>query len=122
MTVAKAVVFKFAQGGSRMKVVKVAALAASTQSSLAAHAQEGAGRAKAVLAAHRDTGRSRIDVESGKVDRYVTLEEGTLQSALSMEYDHRLRDRKGQLVRGPKTGEPIYIVAPKPLRKAFGLA
>lgn len=52
-----------------------------------AKAQEGAGRASAVLAAHRYQGHSRITVTRGRLDAFVSLDDTRGQrAAAAIEY------------------------------------
>jgi hypothetical protein len=68
------------------------------QAAISAEANTRAGIARGVLAAHRDTGASSIIVESGAVDRYVTLVAGT-GDARSIEFG-----RNGARGKGTSTG------------------
>lgn len=70
-----------------------------------AKAQEGAGRARAILAAHRHTGASSIEVSQGDVDSYVSLVD---PNAISIEFG-----RVGTMGRGTSRG--VYAIT-----KAFG--
>jgi hypothetical protein len=70
-----------------MKLEKAMALQVDVQLELGLAANAMAGRASAELARHRDQGHSYIEVETGNVDRYVTLnDERGLKAALSIEY------------------------------------
>lgn len=50
-----------------------------------AAAEEIAGRARATLARHRDSGDAHIEVTHGATDAHVSLVD---EAALSIEYDH----------------------------------
>uniref|UniRef100_A0AAU7GWH9 Tail completion or Neck1 protein n=1 Tax=Streptomyces phage Kamino TaxID=3158857 RepID=A0AAU7GWH9_9CAUD len=60
-------------------------------------------RAEALLAEHRLEGDASIDIERGKVDRYVVLsDEAGQKHALSIEYGRAAGEKD---VRNKKTGE-----------------
>jgi hypothetical protein len=72
------------------KLTKIVALHRTVQSRLDQEAVEGAYRAEAELIQHRQDGHASIDVEEGKVDRYVVLDdERGLKAALSIEYGRK---------------------------------
>lgn len=63
-------------------------------------AQEGAARAKGVLAAHRHEGHSEINVTRGDVDSWVNLDDSRGQrAAAAIEYGHSGRRAVGALAR-----------------------
>ena len=62
-------------------------------------------RASAFLAQHRVTGKSKIEVTSGKVDSFVSLVD---PAAISIEFGRRgFTDKRGHTV-GPAQG--LYII------------
>ncbi|UZJ26627.1 DUF5403 family protein [Rhodococcus antarcticus] len=101
-------VFKSVNG---RKLTKLIALHETVQKRLDTIALEKGVQAQAKLDAHKVTGAARIDVEQGRVDRYVVLnDERGLSAALSIEYG-RDADSEG---RGAMRG--LYI-----LHDTFGL-
>lgn len=78
-------IFKRASNG--MKVTKVAAYTQESQDGLDVHQEIIANRARAILAAHRHDGHSKITSETHRLDRYVVLDDTAgLMAALSIEY------------------------------------
>lgn len=70
-----------------MKIEKTIALTMDVQAALMEETMEIAGRAEVFLAQHRDKGDSFIEIESGRVDRYVTLNDlRGMAAAMSIEY------------------------------------
>jgi len=70
-----------------------------------ATAQQGAARARAILASHRHTGASSIEVSQGDVDSYISLVD---PAAISIEFG-----RVGTMGRG--TSQGVFAIT-----KAFG--
>ncbi|WP_372407208.1 DUF5403 family protein [Streptomyces luteireticuli] len=69
------------------KLAKMLALEDGVQAELTARTFEIAVRAEEILVQHRAEGHSRIEVEEGRVDRYVVLsDERGQKAALSIEY------------------------------------
>lgn len=87
-------VFRRAQkGGAKAgwKVTKVAAYARETQRRMDDVTTAHAMRAGAILAEHRHDDHSYIEVERGKTDRYIILnDERGLSAAMSIEYGREL--------------------------------
>lgn len=74
---------------------RLAARSAGVQARLDGIAQARSTMAKANLASHRDRGKHRIEVEKGRLDRYVNL---VGPGALSVETGHVAKD--GTVVQG----------------------
>ena len=55
---------------------------------VAAEASRIAGRARRMLAQHRDTGATEIDVRHSKYDSYVGLNDTGKRAGMSIEFDH----------------------------------
>lgn len=85
-----------------LKFEKFLALEPGVQAAITAEASEMAGRATALLAAHRFEGEAEISQAKGDVDAYVVLED---KAALSIEYGRRHHPETG---RGGMEG--LYIL------------
>lgn len=57
-------------------------------------ADERGQRARAKLAGHRRTGRAHVDVEHQSVDSLISLNDESVQAAMSIEYGHSWRGRR----------------------------
>ncbi|WKU46745.1 DUF5403 family protein [Streptomyces sp. VNUA116] len=91
------------------KLSQVIALNEGVQAELTARAFEIAVRAEEILVAHRADGHSQIEVETGKVDRFVVLsDERGQKAALSIEYGRR----ESIAVREDKHGNKYLDVIP----------
>lgn len=85
-------VFKRAQGRKAgWKITKVAAYHRDTQARMDSVTTAHAMRAGAILAQHRHDDHSYIEVERGKTDRFIILnDERGLKAAMSIEYGREL--------------------------------
>lgn len=89
------------------KLSKVIALNEGVQAELETRTFEIAVRAEELLLEHRQEGHAEITVDTGKVDKYVTLnDERGQKAALSIEYG---REAGSKQVRDPKTGEMVEV-------------
>lgn len=101
-----------------MKIEKVIALTREAQDEVDNRALRGAIDAEGYLnSARKRTGTSKIEIEKGKVDSYVVLDDTRgLFAAMSIEYGHGEYEIEGD------NGDPIVIPATPglfPLHKAF---
>lgn len=81
---------------SGRKMEQLIALHATVQNRLDTEILEAAGRAEAKLAAHHDQGHAKIEVEEGRVDRYLVLsDERGYGAAMSIELGHNTEGRDG---------------------------
>lgn len=72
------------------KIEKVIAVHATVQDRLDTEILQAATRAEAGLARHRKTGQAKIEVDEGRVDRYLVLvDEAGAGAAMSIELGHR---------------------------------
>ncbi|MGI5530156.1 DUF5403 family protein [Streptomyces syringium] len=85
------------------------ALNRGVQAELTARAFEIGVRAEELLAQHRADGHARIEVDTGKVDRFVVLsDERGQNAALSIEYGRRAN----YVVREDRHGNPYIDLIP----------
>ncbi len=70
-----------------------------------AKAEELAVRARALLASHRDTGATTIEVTSGRVDSFVSM---VGEGVVSIEYGHSAYTRKDGREIGASQG--LYVI------------
>jgi hypothetical protein len=93
-------------------VARIAAREPGVRKAVRAKAGELAGRARAVLAAHRRTGATQIEVTHGKVDAFVSM---VGEGAISIEYGHGAYTRPDGREVGASQG--LYVI-----HKTAGLA
>ncbi|MCJ0870259.1 DUF5403 family protein [Streptomyces sp. AP-93] len=91
------------------KLTKVLALNEAVQAELDVRTFEIAVRAEELLVQHRADGHARIDIDEGRVDRFVVLsDERGQKAALSIEYGRQA----SVVVRKDKDGNDYLDVVP----------
>jgi len=112
-------VYKRAQGRrAGQKVTKVIAVTSEAQDAVTHAARQLAERASAVLSAQRHSGDAFIEVEKGKVDRYVVLNDTRGQSAaMTIEFGRQggTTDRYGRPVSPMDPVAPLRLAASMPI-------